>query len=272
MPSFFEFHEYVDMLLIFGECRKSGRAAERLYRERFPNRRCPDHKTFSSTVKILCETGSLPCKQKLKSRTKHATDEANTVVVLGHAVINPHESTRSISTHCDISQSSVCRILKKAKFHPYRIHLHQGLHAADFTRRLEFIANMQVHLHDDHKFLSRILWSDESRFHNNGTVNRHNLHYWANENPKWMRETNFQHIWGVNVWCGIIDGYLIGPYFYQGTLTGERYLQFLRESLPELLEEVPLNLRNSLIFQQDGAPPHNSHIVTNFLNEYLPNR
>ncbi|KAJ8947786.1 hypothetical protein NQ318_019458 [Aromia moschata] len=71
-----------------------------------------------------------------------------------------------------------------------------------------------------------ILWTDKSRFHNNGTINRHNCHYWSDHNPHWMRETNFQRIWGINVWCGMIDGSMvgridgiIGPKFYRGTLT-----------------------------------------------------
>jgi hypothetical protein len=43
------------------------------------------------------------------------------------------------------------------------------------------------------------------------------------------------------VWCGLIGGKLIGPYFYDGTLTGRRYLDFLANQLPLLLENVPYN-------------------------------
>ncbi|KAJ8951980.1 hypothetical protein NQ318_010725 [Aromia moschata] len=59
--------------------------------------------------------------------------------------------------------------------------------------------------------ISSILWTDESRFHKIGTINRHNCHYWSEDNPHWMRETNFQRNWGINMWCGMIDGYIIGP-------------------------------------------------------------
>lgn len=272
MPSLFEINEYVDMLLIFGECHKSGREAQRLYRERFPDRRCPDHKTFQSTENILRETGSLPSIKKPKQRVKRATGENNAAIVLGHVIINPHDSTRSIAEQCGISKTSVRRILKKENYHPYKISLNQALNPADFERRLEFIADINVRKQDDNDVLSKILWSDESHFYNNGTVNRHNSHYWADVNPHWMRENNFQNIWGVNVWCGIIDEYLIGPYFYNGILTGERYLHFIRDVLPGLLEEVPLNIRQSILLQQDGAPPHNALIVTNFLNENFPDR
>lgn len=50
----------------------------------------------------------------------------------------------------------------------------------------------------------------------NGILNRHNAHYWTDENPHWMRESKFQTFSGINVWCGIIGDQLIGPHFYNG--------------------------------------------------------
>lgn len=40
----------------------------------------------------------------------------------------------------------------------------------------------------------------------------------------------------------------------------------------ELLDEIPLNTRNLLWFQQDGAPPHYGRNVRQWLNEMYPNR
>jgi len=77
---------------------------------------------------------------------------------------------------------------------------------------------MMVQLEDDPTFLEKILWTDETRFHNNETVNHHNSLYWSNKNPHWINETNRQVRWGVNVWCGIINDTLIGPYFYENSL------------------------------------------------------
>lgn len=79
-------------------------------------------------------------------------------------------------------------------------------------------------------------------------------------------------IFSVNVWCGIIDNRLIGPYFYRENLNGERYLAFLRDVLPGLLEDLPLDTRQNLIFQQDGAPAHNSLIVRHHLDVVYPGR
>jgi len=81
-----------------------------------------------------------------------------------------------------------------------------------------------------------------------------------------LRETKSQVRWSTNVWCGILNNTLIGPYFYKGTLTGEHYFNFLENILPLLLENVPLHTRECMWVQQDGAPPHNANIVKNYLN------
>ena len=72
-----------------------------------------------------------------------------------------------------------------------------------------------------------MLFSDEANFANTGNVNRHNMHYWANENPRWMRTVPFQHLWYVNCWCGDVGNHVIGQHFFEGRLTGQVYANFL---------------------------------------------
>ena len=55
--------------------------------------------------------------------------------------------------------------------------------------------------------------------------------------------------------------------FEDQTVTGQRYLDMLRNWLIPQLTEV-----GDYLFQQDGAPPHWHLAVCNFLNERLPNR
>ena len=89
---------------------------------------------------------------------------------------------------------------------------------------------------------------------------------WADENPHATVGSNFQLHFSVNVWCAVLDDQLIGPFVLEDRLTGEAYLRFLQEELPRLLEDVPLNKRDRMCFQHDGAPPHSSLEVINFLN------
>jgi hypothetical protein len=55
----YSFAEFTDMLLIYGEAQGNGRAARRLYEERFPGRRMPAHTMFARVVQRLRDTGCL---------------------------------------------------------------------------------------------------------------------------------------------------------------------------------------------------------------------
>lgn len=154
-----------------------------------------------------------------------ATNEVNRIGVLASVAYNPHTSVRGIAGDCAISVGSVHKILKSEKYKPFKVHLLHGLHDGDEIRRRYFIVEDFMELYQQiPNFLNHVLWSDESNFSNNGIVNRHNSHYWSSENPHWMRETNFQRRWSINVWCGILEDQIIGPYFltapYQDHDTG----------------------------------------------------
>lgn len=55
-------------------------------------------------------------------------------------------------------------------------------------------------------------------------------------------------------------------------LNGQNYLQFLENDLPVLLDELglPEEIRNNIIFMQDGASPHHAGEVMTFLDEAYP--
>ena len=94
----------------------------------------------------------------------------------------------------------------------------------------------------DVSFLSHVFLSDEANFANMENMNSHNMQYWENENPRWMRTVLFQHPWSVNCWCGIVGDHVIGPYFLEGRLIGKVYASFLQNVLPQLMEDVPLHV------------------------------
>ena len=65
---------------------------------------------------------------------------------------------------------------------------------------------------------------------------------------------------------------LIGPAIVEDRMTGDSYLHFLRNDLPELLEEVPLDTRLHMYLQHDGASIHYTRMVIQHLNNTYPNR
>lgn len=70
----------------------------------------------------------------------------------------------------DISQGSVFNILKRQKYHPYKIIITQELMKDDFDGRIQFCEEM--HRSDEANFLN-FVFSYEGTFEMNGAVNRY---------------------------------------------------------------------------------------------------
>ncbi|OXU29899.1 hypothetical protein TSAR_000995 [Trichomalopsis sarcophagae] len=95
-------------------------------------------------------------------------------------------------------------------------------------------------IENDLNFFYYVLFSDKAKFYSDEQLNRHNCHYWPNENPHWHRTVDHQHRWS---------------------------LMLIRDQLPVLLEDVDLETRRRMWFQQNGAAPHFALIVQQFLNQ-----
>ncbi|EZA59714.1 hypothetical protein X777_16514 [Ooceraea biroi] len=96
------------------------------------------------------------------------------------------------------------------------------------------------------------------------------MHYWSVENPRWLRQVERQRPWSLNVWCGVLHNRIIGPFFIDGTLNGQKYADFLSQQLPNLLEEVPLETRLQMWYQHDGCPAHNWGMLKNTVYNDVP--
>lgn len=263
-------NEIVDIILVLGECRGNYVQAAELYRNRFPNVRHPNDRTIARLVERQRQRPVCPRQRRRNNIPER--DDPQVLAVLGMIANNPHISTREIGRQLGFPKSTVHRILKVHRLHPYHITLTQQLQAGDFERRRLFCRWAQTMIQQDPEFFHYVLFSDEATFHNTGQLNRHNCHYWSVENPHWHREVNHQHRWSLIVWCGIVNGNLIGPYFFDENVNSHNYLQFLINDLPKLLENVDLHTRVRMWFQQDGAPPHYARIVRDYLNIRFTNQ
>ena len=70
----------------------------------------------------------------------------------------------------------------------------------------------------------------------------------------------------MNVWAGVIGDNLIGPYVFPARVNSATYLEFLNNTLDELLD-VPLDIRRNMWYLHDGAPPHSSREVNRWFND-----
>lgn len=195
--------------------------------------------------------------------------------ILGYFQRDPTFSTRIVARILGLSQYKVWYTLHEQNSHPYHYTPVQVIEEGDPVRRVQFCRFILHSNDEDEDYLRRILWTDESTFDTDGITNYHNAHYWREKelgNPHLHRPKGSQRRFKLNVWMGIINRHLIGPYFLPDNLNGEAYEDFLRNSLYELIENVPLETRRHLVFQHDGCPAHFRITVRQYLNHQYPNR
>lgn len=257
-----DYNVLTDMIQVYFECNKNSGRALRLYIQRFPLREVPDRRKFSRLEGSLRSFGAFR-KPKLEQRRFRRDTELDVLLSVEE---NPRTSTREIASNIDSSQATVQKILKKHKFKPYVPQKVQAIEENDRGRRLQFCNFYLNMVAQDPLFYTKIIWSDECTFSNNGIYNRNIHRYWSQENPKIVVERNFQWRFSVNVWCGIFGNRLIGPYFINGTLNQERYSQLLNTEIVNFVDNLPLAERMAVYFQQDGATPHNARINVERLN------
>jgi len=232
------------------------------------------HSYILELIAKFRQTGSVANKKR--NMENPVRNEATEVAVLGEIVMNPTLSTRKLSDETGVPRTTVQRILKHNKWHPYKIQLLQELTEDDNDRRLQFCEIMSEIVINDPNYLFNVCFSDECSFFLNGTVNRHNCRYWSDTNPRIYNEVHTQHPQKLNVWAGIFGDHIIGPFFLPGNLNGDTYLDLLVNAVnPALIEIVQNDQRyrgENPIFQQDGAPPHYALPVRQFLDETFPGR
>lgn len=265
----FSKEELVDMVFILGVSYKNCLLATRLYHEAFPGRRQPRKEAFEKLLERFVRTGNVAYEKS--ERTKTAYTEENQLTVLLKVAEDPHKSQRQIANESDMSRRTIQRALKGNKMHPYHIQLMQELNDQDYNSRMNFCEWAQQKIQQERYFFDYVLFADESTFHRNGNVNRHNFHYYSTTNPHLIRTTS-QTRWSLNVWGGIIGAFVIGPYFFEERVTGQVYLQFLRNELPRLMNILPENVKNRMWYLHDGAPVHHTAAIQDHLNNAFPNR
>ncbi|KAK7096852.1 hypothetical protein V1264_003899 [Littorina saxatilis] len=80
----------------------------------------------------------------------------------------------------------------------------------------------------------------------------------------------------VTVWCAIGKGGVVGPFFFEDndgnpvTVNSERYIEMLqRKFIPAIRRRRNIDIY-TVVFQQDGAPPHCSNRTREYLRQHFP--
>ena len=186
-------------------------------------------------------------------RKRNSTDNERNAAVMQVFVRYSKKSLRQCSCEIGIEKSSVHRILRVQKWKPYIPRLVHALNEDNADRRLQFCERFLHKCDEREDFQDSLICLDEAAFKLNGTINRHNCVYWANENQNIVEEKTVSFP-GVAIWHGLSSKGLIEPYFFQETVTGQTCLQMLKIMIPRLNDLF--ENENGVYFQLDGAPPH----------------
>jgi len=125
------------------------------------------------------------------------------------------------------------------------------------------LGNQQIH--------KKTALTDLFTINRDGMNNTQSKHACSLDNPHASTEAHFQRTSSVKIWCSAIRSQVIGPFVLEEHLTSERFLLFVVDELPVLLDDVPLHIRRKL-WLADGAPPHFGRQVNAFLNQHFQYR
>jgi hypothetical protein len=142
------------------------------------------------------------------------------------------------------------------QLHPYHQQKVQAVCPADDPRRQEFSQWFLQRCAAEPRFPSIVLYTYKKSFNRENIINSHKNQVCEDEILHATLEQGHQQRFSINVWCGIVHDPLIDPYVLPSRLTGPVYRDFLEQSLPELLENVPLHVRRRMWLMHDGAPAH----------------
>ena len=233
------------------------------------------------------ETGSLENRKRTAVRPIRNSDTITDIAA--YFEVYSDTTTRRFfqKESFPLSLTSLKRILKDdLKLKPYKSRRFHRLHGEkDFNERYHVCKMVLDYISEDPLFLSRILWTDECFFKLNGTMNHHNVRWWAVENPHRYLEKSLNSS-GVMVFVGISTYGPIGPFFFdeleinsnkckqsRNSVSGPSYFELLTTKvIPDINDIFPEDLRSQLILQLDGAPGHKAKNVVRLLNKNFRRR
>ena len=134
-------------------------------------------------------------------------------MVLEHFEHSSQKSTKQCARETGISRTSVLRIIKTAKLKVFIPRLLYALNEDGPDWRMQYCEWFRNMVQQDEAFIGKVVWSDETQFKLNGTVNWQNCLYWCANNQHFffLMTVNLP---GINVWCGLSSRGLFGLFFF----------------------------------------------------------
>ena len=252
----------VRIVFLYGE-HKSVSAVQKNWGDDPPRR-----ETIIETIRRFQNTGNVnPPKRSGPERT--VLDVEAMKRVRQSVEEEPELSVRKRARKLELARSSVGRALKELGFRAYRCQIVQELKETDYQKRLDFSTTWIAMDEDLDSFADKILWSDECKFGLDESVNTRNCYYYSQSNPHYTREIPLAQE-GIMAWCGISSIGIVGPFFFDSTVTAASYHRMLFQKVMPSARR--LFHGDDFWFQQDGAPAHTSNKAKNYLDKKKPGK
>ena len=183
---------------------------QRLFRRRYGNPP-PTRQSIYDWSNKFQENGCL-CKGKSSGRP--TVSEETVERVRETFTRSPRKSTTRANLELQTPQQTVWKSLRKRlRMIPCKLELVQALCCDDKRVRYSLCRSLQQWSEEDDDFFNRLIFGDESTFHRNGKVNKHNVRIWGTENPRelvqYVRDSP-----KVNVFCTVSRTKVYGPFFF----------------------------------------------------------
>ena len=181
------------------------------------------------------------------------------------------DGSRIIIPTIQTAESVWLILRKKLKLYPYKQHDVLDLSDRKKEGRVEFCTWVLEQLTNDPDFLQMILFSDEKKFEERTRPNRQNERYWGLVDPLVMDKNRVQGGRSLICWTGLINCQVIIHWFKEKTTVNQHnYLEMLKEVVWPKVRGVAR--ARGYWFQQDGAPPHTTQMVRDWLESKFGDR
>jgi hypothetical protein len=257
---------------------KSYVEVQRLFQIEFPNRLPPTTMTIHRNV-IKYRQHATSQNRNSKNSGRRRTGRSNENIDRVQEALE--ENPRGIVCRRNglgLTRATFNRIVSlDLKWHPYKIRVRHELKPTDPDRRIRF-CRWFLEKCRDRRFLQNFIIGDEAGFAMNGSVNTQNVREYApkGQPPDFFYQRNECRT-RITVWVGLCgNGKLIGPFFFEGSVNGLRYLEMLNEKVfPKLVQlfgdQFDGDHFSRLWWAQDGAPAHGALDIRAWLAEFFPN-
>ncbi|KAJ4449827.1 hypothetical protein ANN_01233 [Periplaneta americana] len=114
--------ELAEIHFMYGKADDNAALARRLYQERYPQRQCPDRKTFVRLHYRLCENGKFNSPGLGRGRPRSTTPEVQEEI-LEAMNMTPSISTQRVALQVNVPHTTVWRLLKEYQLRTARRYL-----------------------------------------------------------------------------------------------------------------------------------------------------